>query len=144
MAPEGRKVGSLKRRVRSHVVRWEMKNCTPLWHEAHFEVKMYKALQLWSTFRSCDVEKVHQNLQNTKCTRHIWTLKRCFAWHAQAIVQVAKSEQNVSKCEGFVAFPQTMAGVGHLKRICKDAFSVAGAVQETCSSELLGVRALIS
>ena len=26
-----------------------------------------------------------------------------------------------------------MAGVGHLKRICKDAFSVAGAVQETCS-----------
>ena len=31
-----------------------------------------------------------------------------------------------------------MAGVGHLKRICKDAFSVAGAVQETCASELLG------
>ena len=33
-----------------------------------------------------------------------------------------------------------MAGVGHLKRICKDAFSVAGAVQlqETYSSELLG------
>jgi len=31
-----------------------------------------------------------------------------------------------------------MAGVGHLKRICKDAFSVEGAVQETCSSELLG------
>jgi len=29
-----------------------------------------------------------------------------------------------------------MAGVGHLKRICKDAFSVAGAVQET--SEMLG------
>ena len=31
-----------------------------------------------------------------------------------------------------------MAGVGHLKRIYKDAFSVAGAVQETSSSELLG------
>ena len=31
-----------------------------------------------------------------------------------------------------------MAGVGHMQRICKDAFSVAGAVQETCSSELLG------
>jgi len=25
-----------------------------------------------------------------------------------------------------------------LKRICKDAFSVAGAVQETCLSEMLG------
>jgi len=31
-----------------------------------------------------------------------------------------------------------MAVVGHLKRIWKDAFSVAGAVQETCSSEMLG------
>ena len=31
-----------------------------------------------------------------------------------------------------------MAGVGQLKRICKDLFSVAGAVQETCSSEMLG------
>ena len=46
--------------------------------------------------------------------------------------------QKCAKREGFVAFPKTMAGEGHLKRICKDAFSVAGAVQETCSSELLG------
>jgi len=48
-------------------------------------------------------------------------------------VDLVKSEQNVR--EGFVAFPKTMVGV---KRLCKDAFSVAGAVQETCSSELLG------
>ena len=39
-----------------------------------------------------------------------------------------------------MAFPKTMAGVGHLKRICKNAFSVAGAVQETSSSDLLGGR----
>jgi hypothetical protein len=39
----------------------------------------------------------------------------------------------------FVAFPQTMAaGVGHLKRIWKDEFRVAGAVQDTCSSDMLG------
>ena len=44
----------------------------------------------------------------------------------------------VSRCEGFVAFPKTMAGVGHLQRIWKDAFRVAAAVQETCSSEILG------
>ena len=31
-----------------------------------------------------------------------------------------------------------MAGVGHVKRICKDALRVTGAVQKTCSSELLG------
>ena len=29
VAPEGRKVGSLERRVRSHLAKWEMKNCTP-------------------------------------------------------------------------------------------------------------------
>ena len=52
VAPEGRKVGSLKRRVRSHVVRWEMKSCTLLW-------QMHRANQVRSTFRSWDVEKVH-------------------------------------------------------------------------------------
>ena len=42
VAAEGRKVGSLKRRVRSHLGRWEMKNCTPLWREAHLQVKKLK------------------------------------------------------------------------------------------------------
>ena len=28
--------------------------------------------------------------------------------------------------------------MGHLKMICKDAFSVGGAVQKTCSSAMLG------
>jgi hypothetical protein len=46
-----------------------------------------------------------------------------------------------AKREGFVVFPKTMAGVGHLKGICKDdqrCISVAGAIQETCLSEMLG------
>ena len=59
VAPEGRKVGSLKRRVRSHLARWEMKNCTPLWREAHLEVKSVKAHHVRTTFGSWDVEKVH-------------------------------------------------------------------------------------
>ena len=54
-----RKVGSLKRRVRSHVVRGEIKNCTPLWREARFQVKMHKTLHSRSTFWSWDVEKLH-------------------------------------------------------------------------------------
>ena len=58
-APEGRKVGSLKRRVRSQLARWEMKNCTPLWREAHFQVKMYKTRHSRTTFGSWDVQKVH-------------------------------------------------------------------------------------
>ena len=97
VAPGGRKVGSLKRRVRSQLTRWEIKNCTPLWREAHSEVKMYKAPQLRSTFRSCAVEKVHavvarntfpsQNVQNTPCSDHFWKLRclksarRCGAKH---------------------------------------------------------------
>ena len=59
VAPEGRKVTSLKRRVRSQLARGEMKKCTPSWCEAHFEVKMYKAHQLRTTFGSWAVEKVH-------------------------------------------------------------------------------------
>ena len=35
------------------------KKCTPLWREAHLQVKMYKTHQLRTTFGSCDVEKVH-------------------------------------------------------------------------------------
>ena len=84
-APEGRKVGSLKRRVRSQLARWEMKNCTPLWREAHLQVKMYKAHHSRTTFGSWDVEKVHavvarstfrsQNVQNTPLSDHFWKLR---------------------------------------------------------------------
>ena len=41
-APEGRKVGSLERRVQSKLARGEMKNCTPLWREARFKSKCTK------------------------------------------------------------------------------------------------------
>ena len=51
-------------------------------------------------------------------------------WQVQGILYIVKSEQNVRV---FV-----MAGVGHSKRIWTDAVRVAGAVQETCSSEILG------
>ena len=96
-APEGRKVGSLKRRVRSQLAKWEMKKCTPLWREAHLEVKMYKTHHSRTTFGSWDVEKVHavvarstfpsQNVQNTSASDHFWKLRcrksarRCGAKH---------------------------------------------------------------
>ena len=97
VAPEGGKVGSLKRRVRRQLARWEMRKCTPLWREAHFQVKMYKTHQVRTTFGSCDVEKVHavvarstcpsQNAQNTPMSDHFWKLRcrksarRCGAKH---------------------------------------------------------------
>jgi len=74
-----------------------MKACTPLWREAHFQVKMYKPHQVRTTFGSCDVEKVHavvaqstfpsQNVQNTSAPNHFWKLRcrksarRCGAKH---------------------------------------------------------------
>ena len=73
------------------------KKCTPLWREAHFEVKMYKAHQRRTTFGSCDVEKVHsvvarstfrsQNVHDTPASDHFWKLRcrksarRCGAKH---------------------------------------------------------------
>jgi hypothetical protein len=36
-----------------------MKNCTPLWREAHLQVKKLKTPHVRTTFGSCDVEKVH-------------------------------------------------------------------------------------
>ena len=76
-----------------------------------------------------------QNVQNTTCLDHFWRF-RCGFW----VVGTRDSApcQKWAKREDFVAFPKTMAGVGHLKWICQDAFSVVGAVQETCSSEMLG------
>ena len=73
------------------------KKCTPLWREAHFEVKMLKTLGVRTTFGSWDVEKVHavvarstfpsQNVQNTSASDHFWKLRyrksarRCGATH---------------------------------------------------------------
>ena len=81
------------------------KKCTPLWHEAHFQVKMYKTHHVRTTFGGSDVEKVHtvvarstfpsQNVQNTPCTDHFWRFRSRFACQAQGIVDLVKSEQNV-------------------------------------------------
>ena len=81
------------------------KKCMPLWREAHFEVKMLKTRGVRTTFGSCDVEKVHavvarstfrsQNAKNTRGSDHFWTFRCAFAWQAQRIVDLVKSEQNV-------------------------------------------------
>ena len=49
---------------------------------------------------------------------------------AREYMHLVKSEK---KRLGFVAVSKALAGVGHLRRIWKDAFRVARAVQETCS-----------
>ena len=61
------------------------KKCTPLWREAHFQVKRYKAHHGRTTFGSWDVDKVHavvarstfpsQNVKNTRGSDHF--SKKC-------------------------------------------------------------------
>ena len=84
------------------------KKRTPLWREAHFQVKMYKTPQLRTAFLSCDVEKVHavvarstfpsENAQNTPTSDHFLKLRcrksarRCGAKHI--------SKSKVLKTEG--------------------------------------------
>ena len=82
-APEARKVGSLKQQVRSNLVRWQMKNCTPLWCEADFEVKMLKTPHTWSSFGSWDVQKVH----GAVVPKHIWKSK-CKNTAGSALLEV--------------------------------------------------------
>ena len=89
VAPGGRKVGSLKRRVRSHVARWGMRKCTPLWREAHFQVKMCTTHQGRTTFGSWDVEEVHavvvrrtfpsQNVHHSQTTFGSWDVEKVHA-----------------------------------------------------------------
>ena len=92
------------------------KKCTPLWREAHLHISKSKWKKKHMFGPLFDVQMSFRVAGARECAP-------CQKW---------------AKREGFVAFPKTMAGMGHLKKICKDAFSVAGAVQETCSSEMLG------
>ena len=121
VAPEGRKVGSLsggcgaswpderwksvRRCGAKHISKSKVLKTgglgpllvTPLWREAHFQVKMHKTHQLRTSFGSCDVEKVHavvaqstfpsQKVRNTAASDDFWKLRcrksarRCGAKH---------------------------------------------------------------
>ena len=99
VAPEGRKVGSLKQRARSHVVRWEMTKCTLLWREAHFQVKMLKAPHVRTAFESWDGKKVRTvvarsrfPVQNALCSDHFWKLRCRKSAHSWGAKHVSKSK----------------------------------------------------
>ena len=75
-----------------------LKKCTPLWREAHFQVKMYTIPHVRATLGGSDVAKVHvvvarstfpsQNAQNTTCSRHFWRFgcwKSARRWGAKHI-----------------------------------------------------------
>ena len=61
-----------------------MKNCTLLWHEARFRVKMYNTHHVRSTFGSWEFQKLHaavarstfsiQNVKKARGSEHFWKL----------------------------------------------------------------------
>ena len=97
VAPEGRKVCSLKRRVRSHLAGWEMKRSTTLWREAHLQVKKLKQHLTFGALLEIEMSKkctplwreahLEVKLHKTSCSDDFWELRcrksarRCGAKH---------------------------------------------------------------
>ena len=104
------------------------KKRTPLWREAHFEVKMYKTHHCRTTFGSWDVEKVHavvarstfptQNVQNTTCSRHFW---RFGCWKVHVVVARStfrsKNVKNTRGSDHFWRFRCRFASIHYLQDI---------------------------
>ena len=104
VAPEGRKVGSLKRRVRSHLSRWEMKNCTPLWKFPSQNVQNtplsdhFWKLQCRKSARRCGAKRISKS----KCTKHtrsgpllaVEMSKKCTPLWREAHFEVKRLKKN--------------------------------------------------
>ena len=121
------------------------KKCTPLWCEAHVQVKMYKTHQLRTTFGSWGVEKVYAVVARSTCRSQ--KCQKTEGYGTFLDVQMSFCVAGAGDCtpcqkwekhESFVAVSKTIASVGHLTRICKDAFRMAGTVQETHEISVLG------
>ena len=63
-----------------------LKKCTPLWREAHFEVKMLKTPGVRTTFGGSDVAKVHAVVAS-KCTKHYIGVRTTFGGSDVASLQ---------------------------------------------------------
>ena len=82
-----------------------MKNCTPLWREARFKVKMYKAPQLRITFEVAMSKSARRcgakHLSKSKCTKHtssgpllaVEMSKKCTPLWREAHVEVQSAKK---------------------------------------------------
>ena len=89
------------------------KKCTRLWREAHFEVKMYKAHHVRTIFGGSDV--VSRGRRKGLCTL-----------------------SKVTKTWGFCSISKNDGRHGTFEEDLQRCIFVAGAVQKTCSWEMLG------
>ena len=107
---------------------------------------MVKTPQCWTTFGSWDVEKVHAAAaRSTFRSQHVKSTPHSETTFGRSIVILCGRRKGfctwpkVSKTWGLISsFKKDGRHGTHLKRICKDAFRVAGAVQETSLSKMLG------
>ena len=130
LAPEGRK-GWLKRWVRSHVARWEMKNCAPLWREENFEVKMLKApharaLLVVEMSKYCPA----LHMSKSKCTKRfksgaLLEVERSEKVHDGVVQSICRS-QHVQNSSG----PENV-----WKLRCSKSARSCGAKPSTCGSQ---------
>ena len=111
-----------------------MKNCTPLWREARFEVKSVKKLTGSEHFLEVEMSK--------KCTplwREAHFKVKMLERHMLGPLLKVQMWFCVAGARDYAPGSLwAMAGVGNLQRVCKDNFRVAIAIQATCSSEMLG------
>ena len=99
----GRKVGLLTWRVRRKVLSREIKNCTPLWRKAPYEVKMLKNSGSGSTFWSSDVEKLHAAVAKANYTFWSSDVEKLHAALAKSAFW-SQNAQNTSCSEHFLKF----------------------------------------
>ena len=114
-----------------------MKNCTPLWREAHSKPRVSRTEGLGPLFEVemlkkctalCREAHFQVKMLNTQHVRTTFGRSDAVLRGRRKVVHIVKSEPSVRV---IVAVSTALPGVGHVKRTCKDAFSVAGAVQET-------------
>ena len=122
VTPEGRKVGSLKRLVRSHLARWEMKNRRSTPFSEHFwklrcrkrtrrcgakHISKSNCAKHLMSGALLEVEKVHAVVSTfpwvlkNRRSRTTWTFRCRFVWQAQGIFAPC---QKWAKREGFLQF----------------------------------------
>ena len=127
------------------------KNCTQLWREARSEVKMYKTHTMFLPLLEVEMSKkctplwreahfqvnMLKTQKRTTCSDHFWTFRCRFAWQAQRILHLPKSEQNAKVLQQF----KNVGRRGTCEQDLQRCISRGRRIQETCSPEMLGGQA---
>ena len=144
--PEGRKVGSLKRRVRRHLARWGVKNCTPLWREHISKSKCTKHVS-FGEFLGLEMSKkctplwreAHFEVNMYKARRNTfgsWDVGKVHAVVARSTRRFCAKHTSKSTCTKHLTLGNIFGEVEMLKKctsLWRDAHFPSQNVQSTTS-----------